>query len=142
MIKRVKRVNLDKVMIDDIWLYWNRISEKSMSRTSAMDKVADIVGCSHTTVYRVIAACEAAHSGEVLKYDRKKYPNHMMVDYINQKFASHNLLNATLKDAAKDEIVSKESISDTKLLANSISELAAAIREQNQIIKILSKVHY
>lgn len=133
MIKRVKRVRLDEQMIDDIWHFWQRFNEKSLSKTATINRVADVIGCSHATVYRVVSACEEASAGKVVRYDRLNYPNHMMVKYINEKFASSVKAESNTDNT---EATSVE-MSDTALLAKSISELAAAMREQNELIKAL-----
>lgn len=124
MIKRAKRVNLTQDMIDDIWLYWNRLGESS--RTAAFNRIASIVGCSHATVYRVVSACEEAASGKVVKYDKLKYPNHMMAEYINQKFAQPESVQFN---------ESKSEISDIRMLAESINHLAEAITERNVFMR-------
>lgn len=124
MIRRAKRVNLTQDMIDDIWLYWNRLNEPS--RTVAFNRIANIVGCSHATVYRVVSACEEAASGKVVKYDKLKCPNHMMADYINRKFAQPE--SVEVNDATAD-------ISDIRLLAESINNLAEAINERNAFMR-------
>lgn len=128
MIKRAKRINLTRDMIDDIWLYWNRINEPS--RTAAFNRIADIVGCSHATVYRVVSACEDAASGKVVKYDKLKYPNHMMTEYINQKFAQPELPETN--DSTAD-------VSDIALLAESINHLAEAINERNAFMRTIMR---
>ena len=133
MIKRVKRVRLDEQMIDDIWHFWQRFNDSRQSRTSTIDRVAQVIGCSHATVYRVVSACEQASAGKVVRYDRLNYPNHMMVNYINEKFASSDSSSSKV-DTTEDTSVE---MSDTALLAKSISELAAAMREQNELIKAL-----
>lgn len=124
MIKRVKRVSLTQDMIDDIWHYWNRLGESS--RTAAFNRIAGIVGCSHATVYRVVSACEEAASGKVVKYDKLKYPNHMMTEYINQKFAQPE--SVEVNEAT-------DNTSDIRMLAESINNLAEAIKERNAFMR-------
>ena len=123
MIKRRKRVTLTEQMIDDIWLYWRRISETNVSKTAAINKVADMVGCSHATVYRVVSACEEASSGKVIAHDRLKYPNMMMVKYINTKFSQGEVDATTAKSDTKSDIAA---------LAEALHHLASAIEKFNK----------
>lgn len=145
MIKRVQRARLDERMIDNIWYFWdvcfNGESACKSSKTAVIDKIANIVGCSHATVYRVVSACEEANSGRVVSYDRVKYPNAMMVKYINQKFATGVTESSDIdsKESTSTESNSSAESSDTKLLADSVNRLAAAIEKQNEYAAVFTK---
>lgn len=117
--KRAKYVRLDTEMIDDIWDCYLKIKDSSSSKDAACNRIAPFIGCSASTVYRVVIACEDAEAGKYLVHDPNKYPNAMMVDYINSKFAQPEMV-------AIDQTEESES-SDIKLLAESIKVLAAAI---------------
>lgn len=145
MSKQVQRVRLDKQMIDNIWYFWDVCfsgeSACKSSKTVAIDRIANIVGCSHSTVYRVVSACEEANSGRVISYDRLKYPNAMMVKYINKKFATGVKESSDMdsKESTSTESNNSAESSDIKLLANSIDRLAAAIEKQNEYAAVFTK---
>ena len=146
MNKRVQRVRLDEHMIDNIWYFWDVCfsgeSSCKSSKTAVIDKIANIVGCSHATVYRVVSACEEANSGRVVSYDRVKYPNIMMVKYINKKFATGVKKSSDIdsKESTSTESNNSAESSDIKLLADSVNRLAAALEKQNEYAALFDKV--
>lgn len=146
MSKRVPRVRLDEHMIDNIWYFWDVCfsgeSACKSSKTAVIDKIANIVGCSHATVYRVVSACEEANSGRVVSYDRLKYPNIMMVKYINQKFATGVKESSDIdsKESTSTKSNNSAESSDIKLLADSVNRLAAALEKQNEYAALFEKV--
>ena len=131
MIKRrMKRSTLNEAMIEDIWTYWNKISDRTSCVMDARQQVADIVGCSVATVYRVVDACMEAQAGNVVTYS-DRHPNRMLVTYVNNKFA---------KQAASETVKAESTTSDIRLLAESIKELAAAIEHRNHYMDLFSEV--
>ena len=121
--KRAKHVRLEPQMIDAIWEGYKAIKDRTKSKDAACKKIASFIGCSASTVYRVICACEDAETGVVLTYDPNKYPNAMMVDHINKKFAQA----VATSHVDSEDVENTSSKSDIDRLIESIQMLAFAI---------------
>lgn len=137
-ITRKSRVVLTTALMEEIWSHWVRfkVSRKDLAKTQKIKIIAELVDCSTATVTRVINAFTACESGEVITHDVLNYPNKLMVEYANRRFATPNILSS---NDSKDSSSSK---SDIQILAESIQNLANAINKQNEYMSVFdSLVH-
>ena len=124
------RVFLTPDLIDQIWDEWNKLDPQD--RNTAV--VANNVRVSPTTVYRVVSACIHASYGNRVWYDPRRWPNAMMVKYLNEeKFADM----IALKES-KGNTLEKNSPSSMKKVINFNTEIS----KQEEKVVLKSDIQY
>lgn len=158
-MKDKTRVTLTKDLIDQIWKEWNLLAPTE--RNTKL--VGGIVGVSPATVYRVVTACVHASYGNRVRYDPTKWPNAMMVKYLNEEKFAHviaakesreatknkalhqseafcnNMEKVNLFDPIEPEQPNVEVKSDIQYLADAVMKLAKVTETHNEIMNLLLK---
>lgn len=154
-MKERTRVTLTTDLIDQIWKEWNLLDPNHRSENI----VAGIVNVSIATVHRVVTACIHASYGNRVWHDPRKWPNAMMVKYLNEEKFAHAIAAKEAREATKKTAQQEHEIyknmrkviqfdpiepeskvqvkSDIEYLADAVMKLAEVTTTQNKLIELL-----